>query len=264
MRKALLFWVIGLLWSFQGLKAQTLLKSVATPPTKSFTTDELGNIYLIFQDNSVTKYDSNGDSLCTFRSVLNGDIAYIDATNPLKPLLFYPGFSKIAVLDRQLTLKNEINLKKHNLFNVNAVAASANGGLWIFDQQNATLKRYSELLALQQKSNDLRNETSNLPQPFLMLENAGKTYLIDSTKGIYVFDQFGSFLNIIELFHVKQFQAFGTTLVYQVKDSLVSFDQTSSQFRYINLPADEDFIAARIEKGKLFYLFRDKFQIYNL
>lgn len=264
MTKRLLICLFGLFLSTAGLNAQTLIKSIPIAPAKFFTTDELGNIYIVFSDNSVTKFDSNGDSLFTFRSVLNGDIETVDATNPLKPLLFYPSYSKVVVLDRQLTLKNEFDLKRHNLFNINAIAAATNGGLWVYDQQNATLKRFDELFVLQHKSNDLRSETSELPQPFMALENDRKTYLIDSTKGIYVFDQFGSFLNIIELFHVKHFQAFGPILVYRVNDSLVSFDQTTSQFNYIALPTDEDFVAARIEKGKLFYLFRNRFQIYNL
>src|SRR6187200_1750779 len=83
-----------------------------------FTVDNLDNLYLVNNSsNQLKKIDGNGDSVGVFNNVRKyGKLFSIDATNPLKLLLFYKNFATIVVLDRFLNVRNTINLGKKNIF----------------------------------------------------------------------------------------------------------------------------------------------------
>ena len=66
-----------------------------------FTSDNLGNAYLI-KGHEIFKYLPNGKLFNRYSNLMLGNITSVDATNPLKLLLFYRDFSKIQFLDNQL------------------------------------------------------------------------------------------------------------------------------------------------------------------
>src|SRR5882757_5489675 len=86
-----------------------------------FTVDNLGNIYVLSKDNRLKKLSPQGDSLAVFNDVRRyGQIASVDATNPLKILVFYREFTTIIELDRFLNIVNIIDLRKLNILQVKA------------------------------------------------------------------------------------------------------------------------------------------------
>src|SRR4051812_1226942 len=84
--------------------------------SRMMTVDELGNVYVVRKDNSLVKFTEAGDSSTFYRSVLNGEIGGVDATNPLRVVVYYPAYSKVVLLDRMLAPKSELDLKKMNIF----------------------------------------------------------------------------------------------------------------------------------------------------
>ncbi|RQO31428.1 hypothetical protein DBR32_05560 [Taibaiella sp. KBW10] len=246
------------------LKAQELLQQKVLANAVNMTTDELGNIYITFSDNSLVKYNSNGDSLGNFRSIQNGPLQIVDASNPLKLLLFYPDYSKVVFLDRMMSFKNELDLKKLKLYQTTAIGMARDGNIWVFDANTIRLLKIDDNLSLLQQSDDLRSALGDVLQATQIIDKDRKIYVLDSLKGLYVFDQFASILNNINLFHVKHIQVFNNTLIYNTADSLVSYDFNSLQEKKIPLPQTTGFICARIEKERLFYLYKDKLEIYRL
>lgn len=82
-----------------------------------FNIDNLDYIYLITDNNQLKKLTPNGDSVAVFNDVKKyGNPDYADVTNPLKALLYYKNYSTIVMLDRLLTVRNNINLRKQNIF----------------------------------------------------------------------------------------------------------------------------------------------------
>ena len=64
-----------------------------------FTVDNLDNIYLLTGSDELKKIQENGDSVAVFNDVRTyGKLFSIDATNPLKILLYYKNFSTVVVL----------------------------------------------------------------------------------------------------------------------------------------------------------------------
>ena len=113
-----------------------------------FTIDNLDNIYLLTNTNQLKKISPNGDS-AVFNEVRKyGKLFSVDATNPLKVLLYYQNFATIAVLDRFLNTRNTINLRRQNIFKVKTIAASYDNNIWLFDEQDYKLKNIKSLFSI--------------------------------------------------------------------------------------------------------------------
>ncbi|MFM2362064.1 MAG: hypothetical protein RLZZ316_966, partial [Bacteroidota bacterium] len=90
-----------------------------------FTTDNLGNIYLLSTNNQLKKLNPNGDSVAVFNDVRRfGKLYQIDASNPLKLLLYYKDFSTVVALDRFLNIRNTIDLRRLKLYQVKTIGQS--------------------------------------------------------------------------------------------------------------------------------------------
>lgn len=259
-----IFPILLLAMALNTASAQELFKTIPTEKARSITTDELGNVYLVREDNALIRYNPDGDSTGNFRSIQNGDLLWVDATNPMRILLYYPAFSKIILLDRMLTVKNELDLKKLNIFNAPAVGMSADGRIWIYDYVNARLKKIDDQLNVTNIGNDMRQESNTVPRPTALVEREARVYLCDSVNGIYTFDRFASYLNTLEITGVKQLQAFGSQLIYRNHDTLKAYDVKTLALKTIPLPAEADFIEARIERNRMYFLFKDRLEFYKV
>jgi hypothetical protein len=163
-----------------------------------FNTDNLGNIYLLDNGNQLKKINASGDSVGVFNNVRKyGKLAYIDATNPLKLLLFYPSFATIVVLDRFLDVRNVINLREKNIFKVNAIGASYDNNIWVFDEGDGKLKKISDNGDLLSETNDLRLLLDVVPTATQLINRDGLVFLYDTLNGFFVFDNYGSLKNKI-------------------------------------------------------------------
>jgi hypothetical protein len=160
-----------------------------------FTVDNLGNIYLLNKDNQLKKLNANGDSLAVFNDVRRyGKIATIDATNPLKVLVYYREFTTIIELDRFLNIINTIDLRSRtlNILQAKAVGLAYDNNVWVYDEQDAKLKRIGDDGSLVDQTADFRQLFDSTPDPVVIRDQGGLVYLYDSTKGVYAFDHYGT------------------------------------------------------------------------
>src|SRR5665213_970113 len=88
-------------------------------PISSVTVDQLGELYIIDNNNQLKKYDQQGDSVAVFNQVTKfGKLSYVEAQNPWKTILFYENFATIVLLDKYLNYLTNINLPQQNIFQV--------------------------------------------------------------------------------------------------------------------------------------------------
>jgi hypothetical protein len=189
-----------------------------------FTVDNLDNIYLVNNSsNQLKKLSGNGDSAGVFNDVRKyGKLFSIDATNPLKLLLFYKNFATIVVLDRFLNVRNTINLGKKNIFKVKAVTTSYDNNIWLFDEGDSKLKKIDDNGDVLMETVDFRTLFDTVPSPLQINDQDGYLFLYDPNKGFYTFDYYGALKNNIPFLHWnntevigKNMYGFGDTLLYQ-------------------------------------------------
>ena len=165
-----------------------------------FTVDNLGNLYTISRDNQLIKYNAQGDSIAVYNDIRRyGRIHSLDATNPLKLLLYHKDFSTIVILDRFLNMRNTIDLRKRNIFQVKAIGQSYDNGIWIYDEQDAKLKKLNDDGEILSESADFRLFMETVPSPVQIIDEDRLVHLYDSAKGIFIFDYYGTLKNKVAL-----------------------------------------------------------------
>lgn len=197
-----------------------------------FTIDNLDNIYLLTNTNQLKKFSPNGDS-AVFNDVRKyGKLFSVDATNPLKVLLYYQNFATIAVLDRFLNIRNTINLRQQNIFKVKAIAASYDNNIWLFDEGDAKLKKVNDNGEVILETVDFRNIFDSIPSPTKIIDRDGFVTLYDSTKGFYTFDYYGAFKGRVPFLNWRNteviantFYGFGDTILYQYKQASLNLKE---------------------------------------
>ena len=184
------------------------------PDVVDFTVDNLGNIYVLNKVNQLKKLSPQGDSLAVFNDVRQfGQIASIDATNPLKILVYYREFTTIIELDRYLNIVNTIDLRKLNILQAKAVALAYDNNIWVFDELDAILKRVGDDGSLVDQTTDFRQLFDSVPDPAVIRDQGGMVYLYDSAKGVYIFDHYGTLKTHLDLRGWRDFDVIDKNLL---------------------------------------------------
>ena len=105
--------------------------------------DNFSNFYSA-SNNSVLKFSPDGKFICRYDEFKYGKIGMLDASNPMKILVFYPDFMTIVVLDKFLSPLNIYNFFEFGYQNISAVASSVDGRIWFYDNVDFKLKKIEE------------------------------------------------------------------------------------------------------------------------
>ncbi|MEO7264925.1 MAG: hypothetical protein ABIW38_08435 [Ferruginibacter sp.] len=228
--------------------------------------DVLDNIYLITETNQLRKLNSNGDSIASYNDVKKyGNPSLIDVSNPMKILVYYRNFSTVVMLDRLLTFRNSINLRKLNIFSVKALSISYDNNTWVFDEQDYKLKKISDEGKLLQESSDWRIIMDAVPSPTQIIDRDKFVYLYDSSKGFYVFDYYGSFKNNIPLFNWHNSTISKNRIMGFANDSLLLYDLTINRQSSYLLPGIlKNCLSIKAINSKLYALKNEGLEIYRI
>lgn len=161
--------------------------------------DNLQNMYLVSAGTgSIKKLDNRGDSAGVFNSMVRyGKPHLLDVSNPLKLLLYYKDFATILLLDRFLSLRATIDLRRLGIMQVKAVAQSYDGNIWLYDELEGRIKKLDESGNLLLQSADLRLVFDDALSPEKMVDNNGQLYLYDGAKGWLIFDYYTAFKKLL-------------------------------------------------------------------
>lgn len=197
--------IIGFVLQALLLQAQrdTAIRLVRTLPLQAtdFAVDPLDNLYIVTANNTLKKFNANGDSSGVFNDVRRfGRLHAIDVSNPLKLLLFYKEFSTIAILDRFLALKGVADLKRMNMVQVSAVGSSYDNHIWLFDALENKLKKVDDNGKLLLETVDWRQLFNTTIVPQTIVDQDQWVYLYDPKAGLYVFDHYGTFRRKYDIF----------------------------------------------------------------
>jgi hypothetical protein len=231
-----------------------------------FNVDNLDNVYLLTKNNQLKKLNEHGDSLASFNDVKKyGNPDYIDVTNPLKTLLYYKNYSTVVVLDRLLTVRNNINLRKQNIFYVNNVTLSYDNYMWIFDEEDYRLKKIDEEGKVLQSSTDWRMLFDTVPAPVKMIDRDNFVYLYDPAKGFYIFDYYGGFKNRLAFLNWTNVEVNGSNMYGFGDNKLYSYLLKSLQLKEYRLPTFfGKFESIKAMNGKVYLLNEKGVDIYQI
>ena len=178
------------------------------------TTDNLGNLYLITQQNAIEKYAPDQHLLCRYSNNRLGATTWLDVTNPLKVLIWYADFRTVVFLDRNLTQLGELNLLQKGYPEVRTVAATADGNIWLYDELAFQLKKISPSGETRFESPALNLLLPGRIQISAIRDNGLEVLASDPEQGILWFDIYAQFQRMLPWKNISSFVLGSNYLAY--------------------------------------------------
>jgi len=230
-----------------------------------FTVDALGNIYILNSANQLKKIGPDGDSVAVFNDVRRfGKITSVDATNPLKILVYYREFTTVIELDRFLNIVNTIDLRKQNILQAKAVGLAYDNNVWVFDELDAVLKRIGDDGSLVSQTTDFRQLFDSVPDPTVIRDQGGYVYLYDPAKGVYIFDHYGALKTHLDLRGWEDFDVIGTSLLGRDDRDLFRYQPGTLDMQQQPIPAAyRDALRIRITPTVVYVLKKTGLEVWS-
>ncbi|QES90617.1 SdiA-regulated/phytase-like domain-containing protein [Rhizosphaericola mali] len=229
--------------------------------------DNLGNIYTISKlSNQLKKYNSKGDSIGLFNDVKQfGTISRMDATNPLKLLVYYQDFSTVIALDRFLNNINKLDLRRSGILQAKTISISYDNNLWVFDEQEYKLKKLDDQGNILSTSDDFRVLFQDPPDPDAIIDNDGQLYLYDKNLGWFIMDYYGAVKKNYPYLHWQNVKVENQKLIGREDMQLDIATLSDFDYNKLNLPLKaEDVQTIRFLNDRLFVLSSDNISIYSI
>lgn len=238
------------------------IPALMTLPVKArfFTTDKLLQVYVVTTGNEVVKFNSSGEQVFLFNNNLLGDLSHIDATNPFKLLLYYSEYLTIVTLDRTLNPTGEIRLNELNLLEVQAVGLSNDNQVWLYDEQGRKLRKLDQSGRILFETADLNQLLGKTIHPTQLLERDNRVFLNDPEYGIFLFDNFGQYLNTLDIKGAKNLHFRNGLLFFEKEEQAMVYELRTLEFSRLPLPTRAD--QWRIEGDRVFILQGDQIRIF--
>jgi hypothetical protein len=162
-------------------------------PCDRFVMDDLENIYFVCDDH-IEKYNLEGKLLFRSSDLGYGDIYSADASNSLKPFVYYRDQNVIVTFDNTLSSQgNAIDLKTQDFGQVELVGASRDNCFWLWNTSGQELIRVTQDMRVINTSPNIGSITGLSITPVQIIETLDAVFLCDPDLGLLEFDIFGTF-----------------------------------------------------------------------
>lgn len=219
-------------------KLQVQLEKTFTGKWTNVEVDNLGNLYLVDDQQRIKKLNNRYDSVGTFNEVRTvGTLHSIDVSNPLRIILWYKDFGTLLLLDRFLQVKSSIDLRNIGLLQCNAIAQSYDNNIWVYDDLSAQIKKINEEGKVLLESPDMRVLYDVPPHPHELADLNRNLYAYDADNGLLICDYFGAVQKRLPYKGWKNLQGFGRGLLATNEDVLTWLSSNGIDSKKWELPA---------------------------
>jgi len=218
--------IMALSVGLSGARAQTVTEQCTVRGDyHEAVLDNLGNLYAV-RGSEVFRFDAKCQQMYRYSDLMAGRVDHIDASNPLKILLFYRDFSKVIFLDNTLTPSGAgiIDLRNLGLSLATLACTSFDNGMWVYDAVNYRLVRFDQSMSQTSEVTGLDLIIGRRINPVHMAESADRLFIYDPDAGLFIFDVFGSYLRSLPTTGAQQFVAYGDLMMFRTRNQVQTFD----------------------------------------
>ncbi len=220
--------------------------------TSVWNIDRLENHY-VSDGKTIDKMDSTGKIRFTQSVRSSGGMSTLEPINTMKLVHFSQEQQTLCFFDNTLSLYQDcIELIDADIINASLICSSSQSDrIWVLDQLNSTLTQLvfsSDIPSVSVENLAGILEVNEVTQ---ILERDERLFLLDSDRGIYQFDIYGSFVDFYSRENIDQFEVVGNSLFLLINNTLVLQSTRSEQSVEIALPV-EDVFEFRIANKAIF------------
>lgn len=241
-----------------------LVKKIQVKGAMQVTTDPTGNAYLSF-GNEMWMFNRSDSLYRKYSNIQLGEIAHIDATNPMKILLYYKDQGKIQFLDNNISeFIQPVVLENYDMGQATVACTSYDNGFWIYNPSTFSLIRFDQNFKISTTISNI-NQILQVDElnPVMAQEFSNRIYLSDPQLGIIVFDVFGGYYKTIPLTNVNNFQVIENKLIYLQSKSIYSYDLINMNEEKFEIPEEILPVSVSLNYNKLYVLTKDLLYIYK-
>ncbi|MFN3952433.1 MAG: hypothetical protein ACK4KT_08535 [Thermaurantimonas sp.] len=229
---------------------------------RSFTTDNLGNIYLIYDQEiqKIVPYPQANTLKISFSEPNLGRVASIDPFNPMRILVRYQPFNHILFLDNKLNkIQQSLMLEELGLMDVQLASMTTQNRIWLYDQV------LDQVLLYNPRIEGIEFSTQNITQllgtentPQYMQSDASGLYLYIPDVGLMIFDVFGNYIKLLPVRNLSSVQIRDKKLYGMEGKNILISGLNVNYLRRIELPYKDPIRQVRFENQFIFILFEGK------
>jgi len=224
----------------------------------NFEVDNPGNIFLINNAGQIKKLSINFDSVGLYNNEKQyGNITSVDATNPLKILVYYNDFTTTVLLGRFLEVRNVIDLHRVGILQLKCITQSYDNNYWLYDEWDRKIKKINEYGKVLLESADFSVLFKKIVTPSYLIDSNGLLYLYDHRRGWLVFDHYGALKNKYDLVGWTDVQVSGKNLTGRDLAYFYLFNPESLLFRKIKLNITLNNITKIINRSNRWFILRN-------
>jgi len=257
----LLILKILLIGIFLTLQPKYVLIKKINISTELISTDNFGRLY-VYANNSLKKYDKNGNFLSSFSDRTNGKISSIDVSDPYILLLYYEDLNRIVFLDDRLTpIGSPFDLDQFEIFNVATVCKSKRFAVWIYDRFDKRLLHYG----FNPKGiiNEIKLDPLDIEQEIIYMLESGNHLYLNTGKQLLLFDEYGSYLKSFQTEIKNTFQIRNKHIIYYHDKQLYIKSVNEPDTDTLNIDFITGIKNAMIENNRLYIQKMDLVFIYK-
>lgn len=248
--------ILLLFCSFSLLQQETI-------PISSYniSVDEYGNLYTTDSEGNIYKYD---EILIknSYSSISQSKITSIQ-NNSINFSAFYKDLQVVKYFDRFLTEKATFDLQDFDIGFAQSVSQALDNNLWVYDESNISLNKIdtrNKKLLLKNSLVDILSDDAEITE---ILEYQNLLILLSNKKGIYLFDNQGSFKNFYLLEGIKSLCGYQSKVFFLTDASeLQSFDPYT--FDSEDFPIEKKYTTLAANTRKLYLSNHSQVDVYEL
>lgn len=222
----------------------------AERPYESLTTDIQGNLYLSVGSN-LDFFTPDGNRHLNYSNPTWGNITRVDASIASKILVFYRESGVITLLDNELSpINGPLSLFDKSLMTVSLAAMGNPNKIVLYDEAN------QDLIITDLSLNVLSQTHITFPDEFhptdMQVVPEHRIALLDTLRGICLFDFFGTYDKMIPIPNVQAMQFKKECIFYLKNNTLYKYTLPTAY-----LPMSIDSLDIILPKIKQFHLFQN-------
>lgn len=254
----LFFCLLSFLVNAQAITLLERIPLIEGPVSVSI--DRTDHIYLAGEKGNVYKYDETGELLLTYSPQKPGRIKSMEAWSTLNVFIFYEGLQEFSFLDRFLT---HISTQRFGSdIYARLATSSSDNNLWIFDDQDYSLKKinlnYFEPQIMTPLSNIINKDFTGRK----LKEYQNFLFLSDENTGVYVFDNLGNYIKLLPFTSASFFNFHKTELYFLNNSRLEFYDLYSAETRSVEIPTGNEYLYALVTENYLYLISKKFLDIY--
>lgn len=206
-----------------------------------WSVDGLENLF-ISKGSVIQKIDSSGQLKFTQSIKSLGEMTQFAVINTMKLVHFSVDQQTLCYFDNTLTASEDcIDLSDHDIYYGTKVATSTRSDkIWVYDNVNTSL-RLLDIEGKKQQGVEVINLKGVLGLENIsdIVERYNQLYILDSLKGLYIFDMYGSLLDRIEIEGCTAVDANANAVFLLRNDHLISYTLKGMKRQEFDLPVKE-------------------------